>query len=274
MRPRKEDAVAVAAQHSRVVCYDNVSKVEEWLSDMLCSLSTGTAITARALYTDSEESVIEVKCPVVLNGIPPLANRPDLADRSIILTLQPIPEHKRVEESKYWEQFEAVEPVILGAIMDALVECFQNREQVDIELPRMADFARWAAAGSGRLGFTTDQFSDAYADNRKEARNLSAEANPLVDLVVDWIRKRATEWRGQVAELHKVLGNLVGNDSQWFPIYTNRFGADLVRAAGLIRARGIDIFDRTIDGYRVWTIREKPNVIDFSGQNVPDRDAA
>lgn len=44
--------------------------------------------------------LIDVKRPVMLNGIDDIAIRPDLIDRSIALTLAPIPDHKRKPE---WE---------------------------------------------------------------------------------------------------------------------------------------------------------------------------
>ena len=44
--------------------------------------------------------------PVILNGIEDFVNRPDLADRSLFLTLEPIPEEHRRSEQELWAAFE------------------------------------------------------------------------------------------------------------------------------------------------------------------------
>ena len=48
--------------------------------------------------------------------------RPDLADRAVFLTLEPIPEERRRPEAELWAAFETERPRILGALLDAVVE--------------------------------------------------------------------------------------------------------------------------------------------------------
>ena len=55
---------------------------------------------------------------VILNGIEDIVERPDLADRALFLTLEPIPAERRRPEAELWAAFETDRPRILGALLD------------------------------------------------------------------------------------------------------------------------------------------------------------
>jgi hypothetical protein len=61
----------------------------------------------RQLYTDQDEVLFDAARPVILNGIEEIVTRPDLADRAVFLTLQPIPEEHRRPEQELWAAFDA-----------------------------------------------------------------------------------------------------------------------------------------------------------------------
>src|SRR5262249_30662195 len=75
--------------------------------------------------------------PVILNGIEDIVTRPDLADRAVSLTLEPIPEEHRRPEQELWAAFEVERPRILGVLLDAVVEGLKR-------LPETRDPRRWA----------------------------------------------------------------------------------------------------------------------------------
>ena len=60
----------------------------------------------RQLYTDQDEVLFDAARPVILNGIEDIVARPDLADRAVFLTLEPIPEERRRPEAELWAAFE------------------------------------------------------------------------------------------------------------------------------------------------------------------------
>src|SRR5207249_1217338 len=63
------------------------------------------------------------------------------------LTLASIGEAQRRPESELWREFEITRPRILGALLDAVVYGLRALGRVHLDrLPRMADFALWAAA--------------------------------------------------------------------------------------------------------------------------------
>ena len=145
--PREDRDLFIAASNSHVLAFDNVSGLPAWISDTLCRLSTGGGFAVRQLYTDQDEVLFDATRPVILNGIEDIVTRPDLADRAVFLTLEPIPEERRRAEDEFWAAFEVERPRILGALLDAVVEGLKRLPETQLErLPRMADFALWATA--------------------------------------------------------------------------------------------------------------------------------
>src|SRR5262249_25958941 len=118
--PRSERDLYIAASNAYVLGFDNVSDVQPWLADALCRLSTGGGFSTRQLFTDGDEVLFGSSRPIVLNGIEDIITRPDLADRSVVLTLAPIADDKRKLETKLWAEFELKRARILGALLTAV----------------------------------------------------------------------------------------------------------------------------------------------------------
>jgi hypothetical protein len=57
--PREERDLAIAARNSRVLAYDNISHLSDWLSDALCRIVTGAAHGTRKLYSDDDEMLFK-----------------------------------------------------------------------------------------------------------------------------------------------------------------------------------------------------------------------
>ena len=93
--PREDRDLFIAANNGHLLTFDNVSGLPPWLSDTLCRLATGGGFAVRQLYTDQDEVLFDATRPVILNGIEDFVTRPDLADRSLPLTLEPILEECR-----------------------------------------------------------------------------------------------------------------------------------------------------------------------------------
>src|SRR5262249_54677454 len=93
--PREDRDLFIAATNGHLLAFDNVSGLPAWISDTLCRLATGGGFAVRQLYTDQDEGLFHAARPVILNGIEDIVARPDLADRAVFLTLEPIPEDRR-----------------------------------------------------------------------------------------------------------------------------------------------------------------------------------
>ena len=145
--PREDRDLFIAASNGHVLAFDNVSGLPAWISDTLCRLATGGGFAVRQLYTDQDEVLFDAARPVILNGIEDIVTRPDLADRALFLTLEPISEERRRPEAELWTAFEAERPRILGVLLDAVVGGLKQLPETHLpKLPRMADFALWATA--------------------------------------------------------------------------------------------------------------------------------
>jgi hypothetical protein len=117
------------------------------LPPTLVALASGGGFAVRQLYTDQDEVLFDAARPVILNGIEDVVTRPDLADRSIFLTLPVVADRRRQSERELWRQFELARPRILGALFDLVAHGLRTLPHVGLDrLPRMADFALWAAA--------------------------------------------------------------------------------------------------------------------------------
>jgi hypothetical protein len=141
----------IAASNSWVVAFDNLSWISTGLSDSLSRLATGGGFSKRQNYTDTDEILIEVQRPVLLNGIDEVVTRGDLLDRAIVITLPRIEQDARETERDFWTDFRHDAPFLLGALLDAVVRALKNSNLRLAELPRMADFVTWVAAAAVRV---------------------------------------------------------------------------------------------------------------------------
>ncbi|HYT89196.1 MAG TPA: hypothetical protein VEL76_10845 [Gemmataceae bacterium] len=205
--PRDERDLVIAASNSWLMTLDNLSNLgrDGWLSDALCRLSTGGGFATRELYTDSDEILLDVQRPVVLNGIEELALRPDLLDRGIVFHLPELPEHARRTEREFWGRFSEAKHRIFGALLTALSLALRHRDEVATEgLPRMADFAQLAEAAGRGLGWAPGTFLDAYEDNRNEVNSRALEASILYDPLRTLLAGK-TRWQGTGQQLLEEL---------------------------------------------------------------------
>jgi putative DNA primase/helicase len=115
-----------------VVAYDNMSGIPPWLLGGLCRLATGGGFATRELYTDSDEVLLDLTRPLILNGIDHLAERPDLADRALILNLPRIEDTARKEEKEVYEAYERERPLILGALLTAISDALARLPEVNL----------------------------------------------------------------------------------------------------------------------------------------------
>ena len=100
--------------------FDNISHINEEVSDILCRAITGGGIQQRKLFTDAEDVIFRFQRCISINGINNVATRSDLLDRSILMELDRIPEEKRRELKEIQSEFKKDLASILGGILDTL----------------------------------------------------------------------------------------------------------------------------------------------------------
>jgi hypothetical protein len=240
--PREERELMIAANNGHLLAFDNLSGLSPWLSDALCRLASGGSFAVRRLYTDDEEVLFEAARPTLLNGIEDIIGRSDLADRAIFLTLGPIGEEKRLSETELWQKFELARPKILGALLDAAAHGLRSVGSVHLDrVPRMADFALWAAACETGL-WPGGTFTQAYAANRKAAIEGIIDADPIALCVREFMSER-NSWTGSAADFLRVGFERTSrtSDCAGWPKNPRALAAHLRRAQTFLRALGIEI---------------------------------
>ncbi|WP_150108912.1 hypothetical protein [Methylobacterium sp. 4-46] len=259
--PSEDRDLFVTAQHTHVVAFDNLSKVEGWMSDCLCMLSTGGQMAKRSMHTNSELTILDATRPVILNGIPALAERADLADRSVTVRLRPVPAGERRTSVDIKQDWEAVLPHVLGAFLEAMSTGLRRMPEVRLKNPpRMAWFAHFMVAAAPGLGLDGDALFGAYRAMLSELSSTAFGNNPVALAVVAMMGELPEgEWTGTPTELLEAL-----SDPKWakdevrrgytWPKTAQALGTALTRIAPALRDRGIDARSRH-SGKTVWELR-------------------
>jgi hypothetical protein len=233
--PRDERELFIAASHSHVLAFDNLSGLPPWLSDTLCRLTSGGAFSTRRLFTDQDEILFTAARPIILNGIEDIVTRPDLANRAIVLMLAPIAERQRRPEHALWREFELARPHILGALLEAAAHGLKMMPKVRLKrLPRMADFTLWATACESAYR-PAGTLEAAYANNRSVAIENMVDADSVAACVRELMTDRA-QWTGSASDLLQV-----GTSRTGWPKSPRALAGRLRRAQPFLRALGIEI---------------------------------
>jgi hypothetical protein len=242
--PRDERDLLIAATHSHVLAFDNVSGLTPMFSDALCRLATSGALATRALYTDMDETLLIAQRPVVINGIEDLATRHDLLDRAILLQLPPIPDTARRTERQIWQEMELIRPAVLGALLTAVHHALVHYQDVQLSsIPRMADFATWVTAAEPALGWREGTFLAIYNRNRSEATQLGLESS-LIGEGIRSIVNRDGAWEGTATELLERLSQELPEgqkNSRALPATPSGLSNHLKRLVTALRAIGINV---------------------------------
>ena len=236
--------LAISANNSWTLSFDNLSHIPDWLSDALCRLATGGGFATRTLYSDDGETIFDSKRPVMLNCIEHVIRRHDLADRAIVVGLAVIPEERRIPEKDFWGDFEDDAPEILGAILDAVSCALRNVDAVKLSsYPRMADFARWATAAEAAFGWAPGTFAEAYARNRSDVTMMTLDNDP-VGMAINLFMEDRLSWEGTATELLNELEGMADErtiKAKGWPKAAHVLSGKLKRSATALRTNGISV---------------------------------
>ncbi|QDU44250.1 hypothetical protein Mal52_27280 [Symmachiella dynata] len=268
--PRNEQDLVIAATNGWIVALENLSKIPDWLSDALCRLATGGGFGTRELYTDGEEKLFSAKRPMMLNGITELATRPDLLDRSILISLPRIPDDKRRSEAGLWREFDTAKPRILGALMDTVSAGLANINHVVLDCePRMADFAEWGVAVEPALDCEPGAFLAAYMRNRETANESAIESSVIAEPLLLFLDNR-NEWQGTATELKMELEDIADQrvvKQKGWPKLPHFLSGEMRRIAPNLRRIGYDVeFNKSGSRRLIHITRTTPQTSD---QSVP-----
>jgi hypothetical protein len=262
LRLDPRDAIQKAS-HAQLVLFDNLSRLQDWATDILCRLVTGEGDSKRRLYTDDDDVIYELQRAVLLNGVNPPADRADFNDRLLPIELERIADAERVPERVVWAQFAQHHARWLGAAFDLLAAALRLRPEILLPwLPRLADWGELAAAVYVAAGDTVEAFLADWQAVVVKQHAAVVEGSPTAQAVLAFLQDRA-EWQGTASELHAALTPLAGQlaltlDKSW-PRSAKSLGRRLRELVPVLAARGVALTqEHDRHGTRV-TIRKVPN---------------
>jgi hypothetical protein len=204
---RDPGALALVLDHNAVPCFDNVSALPTWASDMLCKAVTGGGFSKRELYTDAEDVILAFKRAVIVTGINIPTHAPDLLDRTLLIELERIDPARRRDERAFWADFDAARPRLFGALLDAVSGILRHRHHAHGHfdgLPRMADFALLACAYAEHAEIGAGRMMTVIMDNTAQQTQEVIESDPVAAAVRDFAEKHR-RWEGTPSQLLEAL---------------------------------------------------------------------
>lgn len=258
--PKDSRDLFITARNSHVLAFDNVSGISPWLSDDLCKLSTGGALRTRELYTNEEETLLQARRPIILNGITDFVTRQDLLDRATLIALRPIEGYQ--PEGELWEGFHRLHPQALAELLDLTALALRELHRTPAPNVRMADFARWALAAEAGYA-EPGAFLDAFLDMRYDSVLIALDADPVYPALSGLLEAQGGSFKGSAADLHEALKGELGDKRppEGFPRNAHGVAAWLKRTAPALRKMGLEVTPLPREGHerkRGWIITRRP----------------
>lgn len=237
-----EKDIAISVRRSVALAFDNVEPFSKVDANILCRLLTGAGIKTRQLFTDTGEITLEILSPIIVTSIDQPIRTDDLMDRSITYLLARIPANKRKTMKDLIVQAKVDRPLIFSAILDMVALGLKNIDSVaEDELPRMADFAKFACACAPYFGLTSKQMLELYASSQQEMVADVADDSPFIRALHRLISRKKDAWQGNATELLKELEFAPEVAQKGWPQSSIAAGKQLTRFSEVLNKLGIDV---------------------------------
>ena len=250
--PKKTEELIQQVSKYAVTYYDNLSRIPEWISDLLCRAVTGSGFTKRKLYTNNEDVIYSLMRAIGFNGINLAATKADLFSRGLIIQTETIPKGNQRRMKAIWKEFERIKPELLGYIFDVLTRIIkwkQDNKGVELvkEYPRMADWAEWCEIIAHCIGEKEGAFMKAYNENIDLQTQEVIEGSDIAIALQIFIQSRPDKKFDGTAtvllhELNKIsMQNDIDIRNRYWPKTANRLSRGLRILQRTLREIGIEI---------------------------------
>ncbi len=203
--PKNHEGLIQQLDHNWMNFFDNVSYIDQNMSDLLCKSITGIGVSKRELYTNDEDIIYNFKRCIGINGINLEGVQPDLLERSILFNLKRMDDSNRLSEDKLKKDFEEDKSKILGAIFTILSQALDIKRDVELErTPRMADFTLWGCAIAEAIGYEMNDFLDAYLRNIDSQVEEGINSSGIA-LTIQGFMINKQVWEGTARKLYREL---------------------------------------------------------------------
>jgi DNA polymerase elongation subunit (family B) len=261
------ESMAQKIAHNYVCYFDNITKITDTISDLLCRAITGSGFLKRELFTDDEDIIYQLKHCIGITGINLAATKSDLIDRGLIVEHKPFAKKGKKRSKIIWDKFYEIRPKLLAYIFDILVKVLQfernHPEGLQLEeYPRLADFAETCEIISRCMGNEPSAFIKAFERNISLKHRTAIEDSLVGKAIKIFVNKRENKnWEGTMTDLLLKLNGIAFNDLQITNIKNgklwpqtssvlsrriNEIKADLRALGILIESISIDTSDKQI----------------------------
>lgn len=271
--PKSVEDIFVSAGACALMSYENISHLSAPMQDALCVLATGGGFAKRKLYSDTEESVISVKRPIILNGISAAVTAQDLVDRAITIETPVITE--RQEVTNLWREYEEGRARLLGALLDLAAKALAILPDMRLpadDRPRLVEFALLGMAVAVAAGHESEDFLREFGASRQESLARTIDASPVAAAVVDMIAGRPQGMNAPAKEILQTLEQHRPTGCDSWPKSPKGLGDALRRAAPALRQLGIECkcHGKGSGGVVRWEVRNKVSAAKSQMSQVPN----
>jgi hypothetical protein len=243
----KHDDLILQLQNRYLPSFDNVSSISQKTSDILCRATTGSSNPRRKLYTDEDEAIHSFKRKIVLNGIVPYLDYPDLQTRLVSYARELVDETNRMTEQEFKIRLEELLPFVIGQIFITFCKALREYPNLKDKIrpkTRMSDFEIWGEVISRVLGNTKNEFINRYHEKLSEGNISSHDSYPIVNAIQSFMNERES-WENTASNLYQHLVTVAhdqGVDLQSkyvrFPKSSNKLTRELTIVDSLLRNLG------------------------------------
>ncbi len=245
--PASPKDMAISSRSQYLLVYDNVRSLTPLWSDTLCVMSTAGSMGSRRLYTDDEESLLQVHAPVVINSVHSIIQEPDLFSRSLTPQLLPLHDSARREESELIQDLLSKHPVIFKGLLDLSAQILDVEQAAEVLYPaRLMNFSRWLAAMEQVLGMPPGRLQRAYLDNLRDASLETLKENALAITLLNFATSSTgNHWTGTATQLLVVINqiappNTIHRQAEW-PQSPISLSKRLKQLSPLLKSQGVDV---------------------------------
>jgi hypothetical protein len=245
--PKQIKDMIISSMHQYLLIYDNVRSFPKDWSDALCVMSTSGSLGGRKLYTDSEESLLQVHSLVVLNGIHPFGKEPDFASRCVTIQLLELDASTRREEAEIKHDLKRQLPSIFRGLLDLCAQTLVQESSVEvIHKERLTSFSRWNAALEKVIGLPEGKLQDIYSQNVRSSMLETLQENALGMILLNFAANLPDgHWIGTPTSLLNTLEKIasprvVNRHTQW-PQTPSALSKRLKPLTAALKSQGVDL---------------------------------
>jgi hypothetical protein len=262
--PKSAEDLYVTGGTNHVISIENVSYLPAPIQDALCVIATGGGFAKRKLYSDSDEIVITLKRPAILNGIVAAITQQDAVSRAISIELPVITEAS--PKDKLEADYERNQAGILGGLLDIAAKALEYLPDMTLpaeQRPRLVEFAYLGMAVAKAMNHPPETFMEQFSAARQDGLERTLDASPVASAIRDWAETNPDQIEEYSAKhwLNTLEDFKPRNCDSW-PRSPKGLGDAMRRAAPALRQLGIECKCLGKVGSTVkWCIGQKKSLI-------------